>query len=63
MPSRITTFLCITASAAVCGAATTFTPAPGPLASPSAVAALLATVPPPAAGETVVDFEKAEIGT
>jgi len=42
--------------------ATTFTPAPGPVASPEAVAALLATVPPPAPGETVVDFEKADIG-
>ena len=43
-------------------AATTFTPAPGPLASPAAIAAVLAAVPPPAVGETVVDFEKAEIG-
>lgn len=47
---------------AVCFAGTTFTPAPGPLASPAAIAAVLAAVPPPAAGETVVDFEKAEIG-
>lgn len=48
--------------AAVCAAGTTFTPPPGPLASPAAITALRATVPPPAAGETVVDFEKAEIG-
>jgi hypothetical protein len=47
---------------AVCIAGTTFTPAPGPLASPAAIAAVLAAVPPPAEGETVVDFEKAEIG-
>jgi len=46
----------------VCLAGTTFTPAPGPLASPAAIAAVLAAVPPAAAGETVVDFEKAEIG-
>jgi hypothetical protein len=62
MPSRITTFLSIAASAVVCVAATTFTPPPGPLASPAQIAAVLATIPPPAAGETVVDFEKAEIG-
>ena len=47
---------------AVCLAGATFTPPPGPLASPAAIAAVLAAVPPPAAGETVVDFEKAEIG-
>ncbi len=42
--------------------ATTYTPPPGPLASPAAIKAVLAAIPPPAAGETVVDFEKAEIG-
>jgi hypothetical protein len=63
MPSRITTLLSIAASAAVGLAATTFTPPPGPLASPAAIAAVLAAVPPPADGEIVVDFEKAEIGS
>jgi hypothetical protein len=43
-------------------AGTTFTPPPGPMATPAAVAAVLDTVPPPAPGEVVVDFEKAEIG-
>jgi hypothetical protein len=47
---------------AVCLAGTTFTPAPAPLASPAQIAAVLAMIPPAAAGETVVDFEKAEIG-
>jgi hypothetical protein len=47
----------------VCIAATTFTSAPGPLASPVAIGAVLAAVPPPVVGETIVDFEKAEIGT
>ena len=56
-------FCCLGALvSAVCIAGTTFTPAPGPVASPAAIAAVLATVPPPAEGETVVDFEKAEIG-
>ena len=63
MTSRITTLLSIAASAAVGLAATKFTPPPGPLASPAAIAAILAAVPPPAQGEVVVDFEKAEIGT
>lgn len=63
MPSRITTVLCIATLAVVCVAGTTFTPPPGPLASPAAIAAVLAAVPPPAQGETVVDFESAEIGT
>ncbi len=53
---------CVAGSAAVAKAATSFTPPPGPLASPAALAALLATVPPRAASEIVVDFEKAEIG-
>lgn len=48
---------------AVALAGTIFTPPPGPLASPAAIAAVLAAVPPPAEGETVVDFEAAEIGT
>ncbi len=56
---RIATFL---GFAAVGAAATTFTPPPGPLASPAAIAAALSAVPRPAAGEIVVDFEKAEIG-
>jgi len=47
---------------AVCLAGTTFTPPPGPMASPAQIAAVLATIPPPADGETVVDFEKAVIG-
>jgi len=63
MSSQITTSLTIAASAAVGLAATRFTPPPGPLASSEVIAALLATVPPPAVGEVVVDFEKAEIGT
>ena len=63
MLSRIVKAISFAASAAVCVAATTFTPPPGPLASPAAIAAVLASVPPPAAGEIVVDFEKAEIGT
>ncbi len=62
MCSRAAIFLGAVVSA-VCIAGTTFTPAPGPLASPAAIAAILAAVPPPAEGETVVDFEKAEIGT
>jgi hypothetical protein len=48
---------------AVCIAGTTFTAPPGPMASPAQIAAVLANIPSPAAGETVVDFEKAEIGT
>jgi len=48
---------------AVCLASTTFTPPPGPLASPAQIAAVLATVPPAVSDETVVDFEKTEIGT
>jgi len=63
MRSRIATSLSLAASTAICAAATTFTPPPGPLASPAAIAAVLATVPPSAPGEIVVDFEKAEIGT
>ncbi len=43
-------------------AATTFTPAPSPYASRPAAKVALAAVPPPAADEIVVDFEKAEIG-
>ena len=63
MRSRFATSLGLVATAAICAAATTFTPSPGPLASPAAIAALLAAVPPPAPGEVIVDFEKAEIGT
>jgi hypothetical protein len=33
------------------------------MATPAEIKAVLATVPPPAPGETVVDFEKTEIGT
>src|SRR5258706_13598669 len=63
MPSRIAIFLCgLAGSAAVGAAGTTFTPPPGPLASPAAIAAVLAAVPPPATGEIVVDFEQATIG-
>jgi len=47
---------------AVCVTGTIFTPPPGPLATPAQIAAVLATIPPPAPGETVVDFEQAEIG-
>ena len=43
-------------------AATTFTPPPVPYVSTPAAKAALAAVPPPAPGEIVVDFEKAEIG-
>src|SRR5688500_8732017 len=65
MPSRFAIFLCglaVLAPAGAGAASTTFTAPPGPLASPAAVAAVLAAVPPPAPGETVVDFEQAEIG-
>jgi len=64
MPSRVTiSFCCFAALAPAAGTAgTTFTPPPGPLASPAQIAAVLATIPPPVPGETVVDFEKAEIG-
>ncbi|MCX6952649.1 MAG: hypothetical protein NTV51_10870 [Verrucomicrobia bacterium] len=62
MLSRIAPVLSLAASAAIGMAATTFTPPPGPLASPAAIAGVLAAVPPPAAGEIVVDFEKADIG-
>lgn len=55
--------LALLAPAAVGVAATTFTPPPTPLASPEVIKALLATVPPPAPGEIVVDFEKPDIGT
>ena len=65
MASRLAISLCglvvVAGSTARLGA-TTYTPPPGPLASPAAIKAVLATIPPPAAGETVVDFEKAEIG-
>ncbi len=47
---------------ASCFGATAFTPPPGPAASPAQIAAVLAAIPAPARGETVVDFEKAEIG-
>ena len=63
-PSPCGAIACVllTLACTAASAATTFTPPPGPVASPEAVAALLATVPPPAPGETVVDFEKADIG-
>jgi hypothetical protein len=47
---------------ALCLASTDVTPPPGPLASPARIAALLATIPKPAPGEIVVDFERADIG-
>jgi hypothetical protein len=47
---------------ALCLAGTDVTPPPGPLASKAQIAALLATIPKPAPGEIVVDFEGAEIG-
>lgn len=62
MRSRFTISLSLAATAAVGSAATNFTPPLGPLASPAAIAAVLAAVPPPVAGEIVVDFEQAEIG-
>lgn len=64
MSPRITILLgCLAASlSAAVLAGTTFTPSPGPMATPAQIAAVLATIPPPAEGETVVGFEKAEIG-
>lgn len=65
MSPRLAISLCglvAISSAPVRLVATTYTPPPGPLASAAAIKAVLATVPPPAAGEVVVDFEKAEIG-
>ena len=64
MFSRLAIFACCLAALvpAVGLTGTVFTPPPGPLASPAAIKAVLATVPPPAPGETVVDFEKTEIG-
>jgi hypothetical protein len=47
---------------AACLAGTVFTPPPGPLATKAQIAALLATIPKAGPGETVVDFEGAEIG-
>jgi hypothetical protein len=46
----------------VCLAGTDVTPPPSPLATKVQIAALLATVPQAAPGETVVDFEQVEIG-
>jgi hypothetical protein len=65
MSLRIAISLCglVTLVPAVGQAGTIFTPPPGPLATPAQIAAVLATIPPPAAGETVVDFEQTEIGT
>src|SRR5438552_606880 len=65
MSSRIALRLCCLAILvpALCAASTTFTPPPAPLATPAQIAAVLATIPAPAPGETVVDFEKAELGT
>ena len=64
MSSRLAIHLfCLAALVpAVCVTGTIFTPPPGPLATPAQIAAVLATIPPPAPGETVVDFEQAEIG-
>ena len=64
MSSRIATLLCCLAALvpAVRMAGTIYTPPPGPMATPAQKAAVLATIPPPAPGETVVDFEKGEIG-
>jgi hypothetical protein len=63
MSSRIAVLFCGLACFAPVGmAGTTFTPPPGSLASPAQIAATLAAVPPPSPGETIVDFEKAEIG-
>lgn len=67
MSSRIALALCCLALAtpvALNAAATSFTPPPGPMATPEQLKALLATVPAPAAGEVVVTFEdeKADIG-
>ena len=65
MTSRLAIALCGLAALvpSVGQAATIFTPPPGPLASPAQIAAVLAAIPPPAPGETVVDFEQTEIGT
>lgn len=52
----------LAAALSMVAAETSFTPPPGPMATPAQIAALLATVPQPAIGETVVDFEKAVIG-
>jgi len=54
-------FLAAVAPAA-CLAGTVFTPPPAPLATKAQIAALLATVPKAARGETVVDFERTETG-
>ena len=64
MPSRsaIPLFCLAALVPAVCVTGTIFTAPPGPLASPAQIAAVLATIPPPAPGEIVVDFETAEIG-
>jgi hypothetical protein len=55
-------FLTALAPAALSAAPTIFTPPPGPMATPEQIAAALATIPPVAPGEIVVDFEKTEIG-
>ena len=64
MSSRLAISVCCLAALVLAArsAGTVFTPPPGPMASPAAIKALLATVPPPAPGEIVVDFEKAVIG-
>ena len=64
MSSRLATALCCLATLLLASrlAGTVFTPPPGPMATPAQIAAVLATIPPPAASEVVVDFEKAEIG-
>lgn len=46
----------------LCLAGADVTPPPAPLATKAQIAALLATIPKPAPGEIVVDFERAEIG-
>jgi len=64
MPSSLATPLrCLAVLLPVlCLAGTDVTPPPGPLATKAQIAALLATVPPVAPGEIVVDFERTEIG-
>jgi hypothetical protein len=64
MSSRIAISFCclVTVLPAVVAAGTTFTPPPGPMATPAQIAAVLAPVPKPAPGEIVIDFEATEIG-
>jgi hypothetical protein len=64
MKSRLSISVrCLAALApTLCLAGTDVTPPPGPLASKAQIAALLATIPKPAPGEIVVDFERVDIG-